>query len=84
MLDFPGELRVMVQFIFFLFLLLNWVLLGMVMKKVGSAVSFPPLRVMAGPVQHFRFAILDAWHFHVFAKLSERSKGSFLSEIKCC
>ena len=27
---------------------------------------------MAGPFQHFRTAILDAWHFHVFSKLSER------------
>ena len=33
-------------------------------------VSLPPLRMMAGPVQHFRSAILEAWHFHVFAKLS--------------
>ena len=29
-------------------------------------VSLPPLRVMTGPIQHFRSAILDAWHFHVF------------------
>ena len=21
---------------------------------------------MTGPIQHFRNAILDAWHFHVF------------------
>ena len=28
--------------------------------------------MMTGPVQHFRSAILDAWHFHVFARLSER------------
>ena len=35
-------------------------------------VSLPPLRMMAGPIQHFRSAILDAWHFHVFSKLSER------------
>ena len=39
-------------------------------------VSLPPLRMMAGPVQHFRTAILEAWHFHVFSKLSER-KGFF-------
>ena len=29
-------------------------------------VSLPPLRMMTGPIQHFRSAILDAWHFHVF------------------
>ena len=26
-------------------------------------VSLPPLRMMTGPVQHFRSAILDAWRF---------------------
>ena len=31
---------------------------------------------MAGPIQHFRTAILEAWRFHVFAKLAER-KGFF-------
>ena len=30
------------------------------------------LRVMTGPVQHFRSAILDAWRFSFFAKLAER------------
>ena len=35
-------------------------------------VSLPPLRMMAGPIQHFHSAILDAWRFHVFSKLSER------------
>ena len=35
-------------------------------------VSLPPLRMMTGPVQHFYSSILDAWRFHVFAKLSER------------
>ena len=29
-------------------------------------VSFPPLRMMAGPNQHFSSAILEAWRFHVF------------------
>ena len=28
--------------------------------------------MMTGPVQHFRSAILDAWRFSVFSKLSER------------
>ena len=28
--------------------------------------------MMACPIQLFRTAILDAWHFHVFSKLSER------------
>ena len=28
-------------------------------------VSLPPLRMMTGPIQHFRSAILEAWHFHV-------------------
>ena len=35
-------------------------------------VSLPPLRMMTGPIQHYRSAILEAWHFHVFARLSER------------
>ena len=41
-------------------------------EKGWVRVSLPPLRMMAGPIQHFRSAILDAWHFHVFSKLSER------------
>ena len=32
-------------------------------------VSFPPLRMMTGSVQHDR----SAWHFRVFARLSERT-----------
>ena len=43
-------------------------------------VSLPPLRMMTGPLQHFRSAILDAWRFHVFAKLSER-KGFWRGEF---
>ena len=35
-------------------------------------VSLPPLRMMTGPIQHHLSAILEAWHFHVFARLSER------------
>ena len=35
-------------------------------------VSLPPLRMITGPVQHFRSAILDVWRFAVFSKLSER------------
>ena len=40
----------------------------------------PSLRMMAGPVQHFRSAVLEAWRFHVFAKLSER-KGFWCVEF---
>ena len=29
--------------------------------------------MMSGPVQHFRSAVLDAWRFHVFSRLSERT-----------
>ena len=65
-----GVLRVMGLFMFFLSLLLS---------KDGDEhgwvrVSLPPLRMMAGPIQHFRSAILEAWHFHVFGKLSERKR----------
>ena len=43
----------------------------------GSGSGLPPsLRMMAGPIQHFRSAILDAWRSHVFSMLSER-KGFF-------
>ena len=38
---------------------------------MGSGLP-PPLRMMSGPVQHFHSAILDAWRFQVFARLSER------------
>ena len=41
-------------------------------EKGWVRVSLPLLRMMAGPVQHFRSAILDAWRFQVFARLSER------------
>ena len=27
---------------------------------------------MTGPIQHLRTAILEAWYFHVFSRLSER------------
>ena len=49
-------------------------------EKGWVRVSLPPLRMMTGPVQHFRSAILDAWRFQVFARLSERKGfgcGSF-------
>ena len=69
----------MVPFIFSFFLLLSWVLLGMERSKVGfRSQSLPPLRMMTGPVQHFRSAILDAWRFHVFARPSDRQ--GFLGE----
>ena len=35
-------------------------------------VSLPPLRMLAGPIQHFQSDVLDAWRFQVFAKLSDR------------
>ena len=41
-------------------------------EKGWVRVSLPPLRMMTGPIQHFRAAILDAWHFHVFSRFSER------------
>ena len=41
-------------------------------EKGWVRVSLPPLRMMTGPVQHFRSAILDTWRFQVFAGLSER------------
>ena len=43
-------------------------------EKGWVRVSLPPLRMMAGPVQHFRSAILDAWRFQVFARLSEKER----------
>ena len=38
---------------------------------MGSGLP-PPLRMMTGPVKHFRSAIRDAWRFQVFAMFSER------------
>ena len=45
-------------------------------------VSLPPLRMMAGPIQHFRTAILEAWQFHVFARLSERKGFRGVADLK--
>ena len=41
-------------------------------EEKGWVRSLTPLRMMTEPVQHFRSAILDAWRFTVFSKLSER------------
>ena len=49
-------------------------------EKGWVRVSLPPLRMMTGPVQHFRSAISDAWRFHVFVMLSER-KGFWGGEF---
>ena len=53
-------------------------------EKGWVRVSLPPLRMMAGPIQHFRAAILEAWHFHVFSRLSERKgfRGAEFADIK--
>ena len=47
-------------------------------------VSLPPLRMIAGPIQHFRTAILEAWQFHVFARLSGRKgfRGVEFADLK--
>ena len=47
-------------------------------------VSLPPLRMMTGPIQHFRTAILEAWHFHDFSRLSERKgfRGVEFADLK--
>ena len=45
-------------------------------EKGWVRVTLPSLRMMAGLVQYFRSAILDAWHFRVLSRLSER-KGFF-------
>ena len=49
-------------------------------EKGWVRVSLPPLRMMTGPIQHFRTVILEAWHFHVLSKLSER-KGFWGAEF---
>ena len=61
--------------------------------------SPPPLRMMTGPVQHFRSAILDAWRFSVFSRRKGFLGGEFAdfqgfynylprpicgNDIKCC
>ena len=40
--------------------------------------------MMTGPIQHFRSAILEAWRFHVFPKLSERKgfRGVEFADLK--
>ena len=57
-------------YIFFIFLLLGFA--WDADERGWVRVSLPPLRMMAGPIQHFRSAILEAWRFHVFARVSER------------
>ena len=39
-------------------------------EKGWVRVTLPPLRMMAGPVQYFRSAILDAWRFQVLSRFS--------------
>ena len=51
-------------------------------EKGWVRVSLPPLRMMSGPVQHFRSANLDAWRFHVFSRLSERKVFFWMSICK--
>ena len=34
--------------------------------------SLPPFRMMTEPIQHFYSSILEAWRYHVSAKLAER------------
>ena len=41
-------------------------------EKCWVRPSLDPLRMMAGPIQHFYSSILDAWRYSVFVKLSER------------
>ena len=47
-------------------------------------VSLPPLRMMTGPVQHYRSATLEAWLFHIFSRLSERKgfRGVEFADLK--
>ena len=45
----------------------DWFCMGGVKREGGSR-----LRMMAGPIQHFYSAILDAWHLRVTAQLAER------------
>ena len=73
MLDLiSGVLRVMGLCIFFSSLLLRLGFAWDGTEKGWVRVSLPPLRMTTGPFQHFRTAILEAWHFHVFSRLSER------------
>ena len=46
--------------------------------------SLPPLRMLAGPIQHFRSAVLQAWHFKVTAGLARRDgcRGVQFADIK--
>ena len=41
-------------------------------EKGWVRVSLPHLRMMTGPFQHFRSAILGAWRFSIFAKVADR------------
>ena len=43
-------------------------------EKGWVRASLPLLRMMTGPIQHFHSSILDAWHYCIFAKLSERKR----------
>ena len=65
-------LRVVVPFIFSFISAAELGFAWDVAENGWVRVSLPPLRMMTGPVQHFYSSILDAWRFHVFARLSER------------
>ena len=71
--------HLMVLFIFFLVVLLKLVLGGILMLLLGSL----QLSNLAGPIQHFRAAILDAWRNKVAVDLCGREgfRGGPLLDI---
>ena len=62
----------MVLFIFFLLVLQRLASIGILMLLPGLGLVLPLLSNLAGPIQHFRAAILDAWRNKVTTDLCRR------------
>ena len=74
----------MVLFIFSLLVLLRLVFGGILLTLVWSRPGLPLLSNLAGPVQHFRAAILDAWRCKVSVDLCGRQgfRGGPLLDVR--
>ena len=59
----------MVLSIFFLPVLLRLGISGILVSLLGFGLGLPPLSNLAGPVQHFKGAILEAWRDKVSSDL---------------
>ena len=73
-----------VLFIFFQLVLLRLAFVGILVPWLGLGLVCPLLSNLAGPIQHFRAAILDAWRNKVAADLCRRQgfRGGPLLDVR--